>query len=267
MTNIMGTVHLYEAVVRSGSVKAVLNVTSDKCYRNQEWLWGYREEDVLGGFDPYSSSKACSELISHSYRQAIFPEHIGLATLRAGNVIGGGDLAKDRLLPDLVRSSMQKIPISIRNPQSVRPWQHVLDPLFGYLQLAKKLYEFPSQFSTAWNFGPSDAHCYSVLEIAQIFVRLWGPSACYQCETNDTLHETTFLKLDSSKAKAILGWSAQFSVEIAMKMTVDWYKKWISRGDNMRVVSLQQIEEYMGVRFGKQLYNVMNKTAYQHGVL
>lgn len=245
MTNVMGTVHLFEAVRHTSSVRAVVNITSDKCYKNQEWQWGYREGDALGGIDPYSTSKACAELVSASYRQAFFKNGVGLATARAGNVIGGGDWAEDRLIPDFIRSCIRKTPFSIRNPQSIRPWQHVLDPLFGYLQLAEKLYNDPSEYGEAWNFGPPDAHCLTVHSLAEKLVTCWGPSAKYQHIPDERYHEATFLKLDCSKAQARLHARPALPIDEAIQMTIEWYQKSLQQDEDMRLLSLHQIKEYM----------------------
>jgi len=245
MTNVMGTVNLFEAVRNQSSVKAVVNITSDKCYKNREWHWGYREEDPLGGYDPYSASKACADLIATSYRQISSRKDLGIATARAGNVIGGGDWAEDRLVPDFIRSCINQVPFLIRNPLSTRPWQHVLDPLFGYLQLAERLYQNPLKYAENWNFGPPDTHCLPVQSLAEMFVSLWGSSSSYQCQPDHKYHEAAFLKLDSSKAKAKLNWTAQLSMEKTAAWTIHWYKKNLLIKESMRSISLQQIKEYM----------------------
>lgn len=265
MTNVMGTVQLFEAVRHNSSVKAVLNITSDKCYKNQEWHWGYREQDSLGGFDPYSTSKACAELVTASYRQSFFQDKVGIATARAGNVIGGGDWAEDRLVPDFIRSCVNKVPFTIRNPHSIRPWQHVLDPLFGYLQLAEKLYEDAAQYGEAWNFGPPDSSCLPVKSIAEQLVEFWGPSASYEHIPDGRYHEATFLKLDCSKARAKLNWHPQLEIENALQMTIDWYQKCLSRKEDMRSFSLHQINEYIMKQFfqkisqNQQLQKILQK--------
>lgn len=260
MTNVMGTVQLFEAVRLASSVKAVLNITSDKCYKNQEWHWGYREHDSLGGFDPYSTSKACAELVTASYRQAFFQDKLGIATARAGNVIGGGDWAEDRLVPDFVRSCISKTPLTIRSPESIRPWQHVLDPLFGYLQLAEHLYNDPARYGEAWNFGPSDSNCLPVQAIAKKLVQFWGPSASYECIPNDQYHEATFLKLDSSKARAQLNWRPQLAIDNALQMTIDWYQKCLAQREDMRLFSLHQIQEYIKLQNTKNQNQIFQKT-------
>jgi CDP-glucose 4,6-dehydratase len=245
MTNVMGVVQLFEAVRLGPSVKAVINITSDKCYKNQEWHWGYREQDALGGFDPYSTSKACAELVTASYRQAFFQDKLGVATARAGNVIGGGDWAEDRLVPDFIRSCTSQVPLAIRNPEAVRPWQHVLDPLFGYLQLAENLYNDPVAYGEAWNFGPSDNNCLSVQAVVEGLVHCWGLGASYEHIFNDQYHEATFLKLDSSKARAKLNWRPQLVIEDAIQMTIEWYQMCLAQREDMRLVSLNQIQEYI----------------------
>jgi CDP-glucose 4,6-dehydratase len=245
MTNVMGTVQLFEAVRQTSSVKAVVNITSDKCYKNQEWHWSYRENDVLGGFDPYSTSKACAELVTASYRQAFFQNSLGVATARAGNVIGGGDWAEDRLVPDFIRSCIDGVPLTIRNPQSIRPWQHVLDPLFGYLQLAEKLYNDPARYGDAWNFGPSENSCLPVQTIVDKLVGSWGPSASYECISENRYHEATFLKLDSSKARVELNWHPRLTIENAIQMTIEWYRKCLAQREDMRQFALYQVQEYI----------------------
>lgn len=211
-TNVMGTVHLLEALRGCGSVRAVVNVTSDKCYDNREWDRGYREEDHLGGFDPYSNSKACSELVTASFRSSYFnpaayARHgVALATARSGNVIGGGDWAADRLVPDILRSLLAGEVVRVRNPQAVRPWQHVLEPLDGYLTLGQKLYQEGPRFGEAWNFGPHEADAEPVERIVQRICRLWGGSARYEIDRGEHPHEARYLKLDCSKARSVLGW-------------------------------------------------------------
>ena len=247
--NIMGTANLLEACRHIPSVKAVVNVTSDKCYDNQEWLWGYRESDRLGGFDPYSSSKGCSELITSAYRNSFFPaihyqQHgVALASARAGNVIGGGDWAEDRLIPDFIRSLSDAKIVEIRSPKAVRPWQYVLEPLMGYLLLASKLYSDGIEYSGAWNFGPEDRDARNVEWVIERLCSLWGRNAGYKVKSNSTLHEALFLKLDCSKAKNRLQWRPVWSPETAILRIVEWFRA-REDGQDMRLISQKQIALY-----------------------
>ncbi len=247
-TNVMGTVHLLEAIRSSRSVKAVVNVTTDKCYDNKEWLWGYRETDALGGFDPYSNSKACSELVTSSYRTAFYsniPDEIkpAVATARAGNVLGGGDWTKDQLVPDIMRSLFDGRPIRIRNPYAVRPWQFVLDPLQGYLTLAERLYQKGSEFAGAWNFGPSSQDVYDVNWIAKRILDQWKEGSSIEFTNKEGPHEAGYLKLDSSKANNLLKWKSRLSLSDTLDWVVEWYRAYKS-GDDMKKVTLQQIARY-----------------------
>lgn len=241
--NVMGTLHLLEAVRQCDSVRAVVNVTSDKCYDNGEWPWGYRESEPLGGHDPYSSSKACAELVSAAYRDSFLTASgVALATARAGNVIGGGDWAVDRLLPDLLRALDTCNTLTIRSPKSIRPWQHVLEPLSGYLALAAALATPGVQAAEAWNFGPVDCDARSVGWILdQLSFRV--PELRWQYDELPHPREATYLKLDSSKARARLGWAPRWRLEKALDMTVDWHRHW-RQGSDMTAVSLAQIAEY-----------------------
>jgi len=244
-TNVMGTVHLFEAVRCTSSVKAVLNITTDKCYENNEWVWGYRENESMGGHDPYSSSKGCAELVSSAYRRSFLAEErIAVATARAGNVIGGGDWAKDRIVPDAMRAFISKKSLIVRNPNAVRPWQHVLEPLAGYLQLCQQLTENPTHFSEGWNFGPGEGDAQPVKNLADVLVHNWGEGAQWQ-QNSDSYqpHEANYLKLDCSKAKMHLGWRPQWSLELALEQSVAWYKAWHQRED-MFEFSMNQIESY-----------------------
>jgi CDP-glucose 4,6-dehydratase len=244
-TNVMGTVHLFEAVRQTPTVKAVLNITTDKCYENNEWVWGYREIEPMGGYDPYSSSKGCSELVSSAYRRSFFKESgVALATARAGNVIGGGDWAKDRIVPDAMRAFIEGQPLKVRNPNAIRPWQHVLEPLAGYLQLCQQLIEQPMQFAEGWNFGPGEADAQPVSRLADIMVQSWGDGVQWQQDgTSNQPHEANYLKLDCSKAKTKLGWQPQWSLEQALEQSVAWYQAWY-QGKDMTQFSLQQIQSY-----------------------
>lgn len=248
-TNVMGTVHLFEAIRTCESVRAVVNVTSDKCYENREWIWGYRENEPLGGYDPYSSSKGCAELITAAYRNSYFTGKSGvaLASARAGNVIGGGDWAADRLIPDIMRSIECRVPVRIRNPHAIRPWQHVLEPLSGYLTLAEHLLSDGSAFAEGWNFGPDDSDVKPVEWIARRLTELWGDGATWQLDENTHVHEATHLKLDCSKAAAKLGWRPRWRLEHTLNQIVAWQRAYLQRAD-MRAVMLDQICEYQATQ-------------------
>ena len=244
-TNIMGTVNLFEAVRKSESVRAILNITSDKCYENREWVWGYRENDPMGGYDPYSSSKGCSELITSSYRSSFFnndaygkSHQVLVASCRAGNVIGGGDWAKDRLIPDVVKAAAKGNTVPVRNPHATRPWQHVLDPLYGYLLLGQKLLEGKAEFEEAWNFGPNDDNVLTVESLLMLCNQYWNDIKYRVENENNQLHEASLLKLDVSKAKSKLQLKSVWSSEKAIEKTIKWYKnfyknKYILSYDNL----------------------------------
>ncbi len=245
-TNVMGTVHLLEAVRHVGGVRVVIIVTSDKCYENNEWDWGYRETDPMGGYDPYSSSKGCCELAVSSFRRSFFPlesfhKHgTAVASVRAGNVIGGGDWATDRLIPDLLRSIEARQPIVVRYPKAIRPWQHVLEPLSGYLLLARNLWEHGPEFAGSWNFGPYDQSCRPVGWIVDQLIKRWGGNIdCVQKEVPGR-HEATFLKLDCSKAMGRMGWRPGLTIEQTLDMIVSWHKD-DHAGMDMRKKSMEQI--------------------------
>ena len=243
-TNVMGTVHVLEASRRAGSVKAIVNVTTDKCYENREWIWGYRENEPMGGRDPYSSSKGCAELVSSAYGRSFFEnDGIGLATARAGNVIGGGDWAKDRLIPDLLNDLERGGTLHVRNPNATRPWQHVLEPLSGYLILAQRLYDEEVSFSEGWNFGPTDDGERTVGWIAETLAAKWGVAAQIVSQAGEHPHEANFLKLDISKAKQQLGWQPKWSLDVALDKIVAWHKLWASNS-NLQELCIQQIQEY-----------------------
>jgi CDP-glucose 4,6-dehydratase len=248
-TNVMGTLHVLEAVRRTPSVRAVVCVTTDKVYQNQEWVWPYRETDPLGGYDPYASSKACAEIVSAAYRSSFFrvdrlAEHrVALATARAGNVIGGGDWSEDRLIPDLIRGFRSGQPVLIRNPTAIRPWQHVLEPLHGYLMLAQKLLAGDSKFDSAYNFGPSDDEVWPVERIANKLVEMWGNGASWTRDADSGAHEAHSLRLDASKARLELGWEPKLKIETALEWTMDWYRAWQS-AENMAEFTAKQIAEY-----------------------
>jgi CDP-glucose 4,6-dehydratase len=249
-TNVMGTVHVLAAAQATASVRCVVVVTSDKCYQNREWLWAYREDDRLGGHDPYSSSKACAELVTAAWRQSFCSpggaRQMAIASARSGNVFGGGDWAEDRLVPDCVRALASDRPIGIRNPRSTRPWQHVLDPLCGYLVLAERLWSEPEIYSEAWNFGPSASDIQPVAWIASRIVALWGEGARWEAVVGDELHEARLLKVDAAKARARLGWSPRLPLEMGLSWTVEWYRAF-SQGQAAGELTEAQI-----ARFGEQ---------------
>jgi CDP-glucose 4,6-dehydratase len=247
-TNVLGTANILEAVRGVPSVRAVVVVTSDKCYENCEAPWGYRETDRLGGDDPYSSSKASAELVTAAYRKSFFTARnceamTGVASARAGNVIGGGDWAADRLIPDAMRAALEGKELLIRHPLAIRPWQHVLDPLCGYLTLAEKLWQHPERFSESWNFGPEESQACSVSTVLERLRELWGPGISWRFDDNSHPYEAQYLELDCSKAKAELGWEPQWNLKSALEATVQWYKAHQSCQD-MRSVALEQIRFY-----------------------
>ena len=243
-TNVMGTVHVLEAARHSGTVRAIVNITTDKCYENNEWVWGYREDEPMGGFDPYSNSKGCAELVSSAYRRSFMKDaKIALATARAGNVIGGGDWAADRLLPDILRALEVQQPVQIRNPHSIRPWQHVLEPLSGYLHLAQSLYEQGQQDAEGWNFGPRDEDAKPVQWIVERMCAAWGDGAKWALQPGDHPHEAHYLKLDISKARQRLNWAPRWSLDTALARIIDWHQAWRS-GADMHAMCLTQISQY-----------------------
>lgn len=242
-TNVMGTVNVLDAARDVESVRAIVNVTSDKCYENREWEWGYREDEPMGGFDPYSSSKGCAELVTSAFRRSFFSEPDGprLASARAGNVIGGGDWGEDRLLPDLMRALLDGRPARVRNPNAIRPWQHVLNPLSGYLVLAQSICESP-EHARAWNFGPPEEDARPVSWIVRQVSELWPKELLWEEDAGPHPHEARYLKLDSSLARERLGWQPPMSLPRALAATVDWYRE-LSDGSDMRAVTIGQIEE------------------------
>ncbi|MBA3817901.1 MAG: CDP-glucose 4,6-dehydratase [Deltaproteobacteria bacterium] len=244
-TNVMGTVHLLEAARQVPSVRAVVIVTTDKCYENREWLWGYRERDRLGGRDPYSNSKACAELVTDAYRQSFFSEHgAAVASARAGNVVGGGDWAKDRVVPDAMRAFLTGQPLTVRNPRSTRPWQHVLEPLAGYLTLAERLVTEGRSFAEAWNFGPPDELVLPVGELVTKLAAAWGPGATWSTPGAPTgPHEATLLRLDISKARTQLGWTPRLSIDTTLAWIAEWHQT-VGRGGDARAITEQQIASY-----------------------
>lgn len=246
-TNVMGTVHVLEAIRQVDTVRAAVIVTSDKCYENRESpLWGYRESDRMGGADPYSNSKGCAELVSASYRHSFFgddPQAPALASARAGNVIGGGDWATDRLIPDVVRAFSDGVPVHLRNPHSVRPWQHVLEPLRGYLMLGQALWEDPEQFAAGWNFGPDDADAQPVGDVVDRLRSMWGEGAQAVSAPGPHPHEASFLRLDCAKARSLLGWTPRLPLERALRWTMEWYRS-VDDGAAPRTLTLDQIRRY-----------------------
>ncbi|MGQ3685079.1 MAG: CDP-glucose 4,6-dehydratase [Candidatus Loosdrechtia sp.] len=247
--NIMGTVNILEAVRHADSVRVVVNITSDKCYENKEWVWGYREADPMGGRDPYSSSKGCAELVTSSYRNSYFSgenfdcHRVAIATARAGNVIGGGDWSEDRLVPDVMRAFLDGRSAVIRYPNARRPWQHVLEPLSGYLFLAEKLWHDGSLFSQAWNFGPDDGDAKPVSWIVEYLVNVWGEGANWQVDKGNHPHEAHCLKLDCSKARALLGWTPKLHLSTALEWTCEFYKRYHNR-ENIHGIIKEQISRY-----------------------
>jgi len=249
-TNVIGTARVLDAVRRTPSVREVVSITTDKCYENKEWIWGYRETDPLGGYDPYSSSKACAEIVSAAFRQSYFPvekiaEHgVGVATARAGNVIGGGDWSLDRLLPDLIRGFVAGEPVPIRRPNAIRPWQHVLEPLHGYILLAERLLSAnKAKFATAYNFGPSEDDAQTVEWIVRRMAKTWGDGASWVLDEEPGVHEAGYLKLDASRARADLGWTPRLHLADALDWLVKWYRAQ-QAGADMQAFTLGQIVEY-----------------------
>jgi CDP-glucose 4,6-dehydratase len=249
-TNVIGTARVLDAVRQTPSVRAVVSVTTDKCYENKEWVWGYRETDPLGGYDPYSSSKACAEIVSAAFRSSYFPvekigEHgVALATARAGNVIGGGDWSLDRLIPDLVRGFLSGNPVPIRRPDAIRPWQHVVEPLHGYITLAEKLLSHDSaKFATAYNFGPGEDNARPVSWIAERMTQSWREGTAWFLDGDSGVHEAGYLKLDSSRAHADLGWTSRLELGTALDWVTKWYKAQRD-GKDMQAFTLEQILDY-----------------------
>jgi len=243
-TNVMGTVHVLESARHTPSVKAVVVVTTDKCYENKEWAWGYRENEPMGGHDPYSNSKGCAELVTAAYRNSFLQASgIAVASARAGNVIGGGDWAADRLVPDILRAFEQNQPVVIRNPHATRPWQHVLEPLSGYLSLAEHLYTDGQAFAEGWNFGPKDDDAQPVQWIVEHMANSWGNGASWQQDGGTHPHEAHYLKLDISKAKARLGWQPRWALQKALQASVEWHQQWLA-GANMKAFTMAQIGQY-----------------------
>ena len=244
-TNIMGTVNVLEAARYTPNLKSVVIITTDKCYENHEWEWGYRENEPMGGHDPYSNSKGCAELVVSAYRRSFFytDDTAAIASARAGNVIGGGDWADDRLIPDILRAFEKQQPVIIRNPLSTRPWQHVLEPLSGYLVLAQRLWQDGKAFAEGWNFGPKDDDCQPVQWILDKMVHFWGNGAHYEIDKSEQPHEANFLKLDCSKAAMRLKWHPKWRLEQTLEQIVHWHRAWLE-GADMQAKCLQEIEKY-----------------------
>lgn len=242
-TNVMGTVNILECVRNSSCVKSFLNVTTDKVYLNKEWHWGYRENEELDGFDPYSNSKSCSELVTHSYKNSFFVDgRVAISTARAGNVIGGGDFANDRIVPDCIRAAVAGQDIVVRNPFSTRPYQHVLEPLAAYLMIAARQYE-DIKFAGYYNVGPDDVDCFQTGALVDLFVSKWGAGLKWLNEYDGGPHEANFLKLDCSKLKAVFGWKPRWNLDTAIEKTVEWAKAW-QKGEDVNDVMERQIEEF-----------------------
>jgi CDP-glucose 4,6-dehydratase len=250
-TNVMGTAHVLEAIRSVPSVRAVVVVTSDKCYENREWLWAYRETEAMGGHDPYSSSKGCAELVISAYRRSFFAQPdgpvVGIASARAGNVIGGGDWAEDRLLPDCMRALCNGRCIEIRNPRAIRPWQHVLEPLCGYLRLAECLDADADGFGDAWNFGPADEDARPVAWIVERVVERWGDGAAWSLASDDTPHEATWLKVDASRARMRLGWAPRLILPDSLDWTVTWHRR-LHAGEAAGALAAEQLDRYCAIQ-------------------
>ncbi len=245
-TNVMGTVNILECVRQSDCVKSFLNVTTDKVYLNKEWEWGYRENEELDGFDPYSNSKSCSELVTHSYKNSFFADNrVAISTARAGNVIGGGDFANDRIIPDCIRSAIKNENIIVRNPYSTRPYQHVLEPLYAYMMIAAKQYEDVS-YAGYYNVGPDDVDCFQTGALVDLFVSKWGNGLAWENKFVGGPHEANFLKLDCSKLKATFGWKPRWNLDKAIEKVVEWTLCWQSESD-IRTCMDKQIEEFFEV--------------------
>ena len=244
-TNVIGTVNVLEAARNCLNLKAIVSITTDKCYENKEWDWGYRESEPMGGHDPYSSSKGCAELVISAYRRSFFSESntASLASARAGNVIGGGDWSNDRLITDILRSFEKSKPVIVRNPLSTRPWQHVLEPISGYMVLAENLFENSNDFSGGWNFGPKDDECKSVNWILDKMVEKWGKGASWELDNNNNFHEAGYLRLDCSKAASKLNWYPKWNLDFTLDNIINWHQDFLS-GKNMQERCLVEVSKY-----------------------
>lgn len=246
-TNVMGTVNILECVRNSTCVKSFLNVTTDKVYLNREWEWGYREDEMLDGYDPYSNSKSCSELVTHSYKNSFFSDgRVAISTARAGNVIGGGDFASDRIIPDCIRAVQRREDIVVRNPFSTRPYQHVLEPLYAYLMIAAMQYK-DKKYAGYYNVGPDDQDCFQTGALVDLFVKYWGDGVKWVNCCKEGPHEANFLKLDCSKLKATFGWRPRWNLDRAIEKVVEWSKCWLGGGD-VRVCMDREIEEFLNIK-------------------
>ena len=246
-TNVMGTVNVCEAIRQTSSIRSFLNVTTDKVYENKEWEWGYRENEPLDGYDPYSNSKSCSELVTHCYQNSFFADgRVSVSTARAGNVIGGGDFANDRIIPDCIRAAVNHEDIIVRNPYSTRPYQHVLEPIYAYLMIAAKQYE-DHKYASWYNVGPDDQDCFQTSALVELFVKHWGEGLKWVSKHEGGPHEANFLKLDCSKLKTIFGWKPHWNLETAVKKVVEWSKVWVE-GQDVRRVMDKQIKEFLEVK-------------------
>lgn len=245
-TNVMGTVNICEAVRQTSSVRSFLNVTTDKVYENKEWEWGYRENEPLDGYDPYSNSKSCSELVTHSYKSSFHDGKVAVSTARAGNVIGGGDFANDRIIPDCIRAAVDGREIVVRNPFSTRPYQHVLEPVYAYLMIAAMQYE-DEKYASWYNVGPDDQDCFQTGALVDLFVKHWGQGMKWVNQYDGGPHEANFLKLDCSKLKTVFGWKPHWNLEKAIEKVVEWSKAWVS-GEDVRAVMNHQIKEFLEVK-------------------
>lgn len=245
-TNVIGTLNLFEAIKKSSSVKVIVNITTDKCYENKEWVYSYRENDAMGGYDPYSSSKACCELLTSSYRNSYFSKNnIAISSVRAGNVLGGGDWAKDRLIPDIVKSLKDKKNILIRNPKAIRPWQYVLEPLSAYLLLATLMLEDTNKYSEGWNFGPDENINLNVENIIEKCINIWGEGS-YTIDKSANPHEANLLNLDITKAKNVMNWFPVYNIEETLTESISWYKNFYTNETfNVKDYSIKQIEKYV----------------------
>lgn len=244
-TNVMGTVNILECVRHTESVRSFLNVTTDKVYQNKEWVWGYRENEPLDGYDPYSNSKSCSELVTHSYQQSFFKDgRVAISTARAGNVIGGGDFSLNRIIPDSIRAAYAGQEIEVRNPYSTRPYQHVLEPLYAYLMIVQAQYE-NNRYAGWYNVGPDDCDCLTTGGLVDIFCKAWGNGQSWKNVSGEGLHEAQFLKLDCSKLKNTFGWQPRWHIEDAVARTVEWAKVWLQNNENIAVIMEEQIESFI----------------------